>query len=79
MSDLEEGGECCSATNLKSVVGPAAKLHLTVLVVKREPSDVNWTGRHKDSGWNIGAHALVRDHNVGGVGSIKGFARTVKE
>ena len=34
----------CPISNLKSIVGPASKLHLTVLVVKREPSDVNWTG-----------------------------------
>ena len=34
----------CPISNLKSIVGPASKLHLTILVIKREPSDVNWTG-----------------------------------
>ena len=32
-----------SATHLEAVVGPAPKLHLAVLVIKREPGDVNLT------------------------------------
>ena len=30
--------------HLKTIVGPASKLHLAVLVVKREPCDVNEAG-----------------------------------
>ena len=32
---------CPSATHLQPVVGPAAKLHLAVLVIKWEPGDVD--------------------------------------
>ena len=31
-------------SHLKTIVGPASKLHLAVLVVKREPRDVNQAG-----------------------------------
>ena len=36
-------------THFKSIVSPAAKLHLTVLIVKWEPRDVDWTRGHEDS------------------------------
>ena len=39
---------CPSATHLQPVVGPAAKLHLAVLVIKWEPGDVDLTGRLED-------------------------------
>ena len=35
-------------THFKSIVSPAAKLHLAVLIVKRKPCDVDWTRRHED-------------------------------
>ena len=34
--------------DLKSIVSPAAKFHLAILIIKGEPSDVHGTGRHKD-------------------------------
>ena len=32
-----------SVTHLEAIVGPAPELHLAVLVIKREPGDVNLT------------------------------------
>ena len=46
-----------SDSNLKSIIGPAPKLHLTVLVVKWEPSDVNWTGGFENT-WIIRFYSL---------------------
>ena len=66
------------STNLESIVGPAPKLHLTVLVIKRKPGYVNGTGRHEDTRGYVGAGALTGHHNIGGVGRIKCFTGTGK-
>ena len=39
-------------THFKSIVSPAAKLHLAALIVKWEPRDIDWTRGHEDS-WNM--------------------------
>ena len=62
--------------HLKPVVGPAAKLHLTVLVVEGEPGDVDLAGGHEDAGGDVGAEAVAGHHHVGWVGSIEQFAGT---
>ena len=36
-------------THFKSIVSPAAKLHLAALIVKWEPRDIDWTRGHEDS------------------------------
>ena len=59
---------------LESVVGPAPKLHLTVLVIEREPGDVNFTGGHEDARWDVGAAPAARHHHIRGVRPIKCFA-----
>ena len=56
---------------LKSIVGPASKLHITILVIEGEPSDVNLTGGFEYSRRNISTPALVSHHHVGGESSIK--------
>ena len=63
-------------TNLESIVCPAAELHITILVIKWEPSDINWAGRHEDARRNVGAETLVSHHHVGRVGRIESFAGT---
>ena len=46
-------------THLESVIRPAAKLHVAVLVVKGEPSDVDLAGGLEDAGGDVGAHACL--------------------
>ena len=58
---------------LEPIVCPTSKLHLTVLVIKREPGNVNRTGGFKDARRNIGAQASACHHHVGGVGGVKGL------
>ena len=51
ISGCWEGWSQCQARHLmdlKSIVSPAAKFHLAILIIKGEPSDVHGTGRHKD-------------------------------
>ena len=45
--------------HLKSVIRPAAKLHVAVLVVKGEPSDVDLAGGLEDAGRDVGAHTCL--------------------
>ena len=61
---------------LEPVICPATKLHVTILVVKWEPGDVNGTGGHEDAGRNVGAQTFVSNHHVGRVGCIESFAGT---
>ena len=58
-------------SDLEAVVSPASKLHVTVLVIEGEPSDVNGTWGHEDARGNVGAETLTRDNNIGGVGGVK--------
>ena len=43
---------------LETIVGPAAKLHLAILIIKREPRDIHWTTRHEDACVTM----MVTDH-----------------
>ena len=45
--------------HLKSVIRPAAKLHVAVLVVEGEPSDVDLAGGLEDAGRDVGAHTCL--------------------
>ena len=65
--------------HLEPVVGPAAKLHVAVLVVEGEPGDVNLTGGHEDAGGDVGALALRGHHHICWVGPIKCFTGTEGE
>ena len=56
---------------LKSIISPASKLHITVLIIKREPGDVYLAGGLEDAGRDVGAAAPVRRHHVGGEGPVK--------
>ena len=56
-----------SLSHLAPVVGPAAELHLAVLVVEGEPGDVYLAGGLEDAGRYVGAAPLTRQHHVGRV------------
>ena len=57
--------------HLEPIVGPAAELHITVLVVEGEPGDVYLAGGLEDAGRDVGAAPPVRHHHVGRVGPVK--------
>ena len=56
---------------LESIISPASKLHITVLIIKWEPGDVYLAGGLEDAGRDVGAAARVRHHHVGRVGPVK--------
>ena len=62
-----------------SIVGPAAKFHVALLVIKWEPGYVNFTCRFKYPGGDITTASIVTDHHVGRKCSIKSFIRTLKD
>lgn len=64
-------------SNLESVVGPAAELHLAPLVVEGEPRDVDLAGRLEDTGRHVQAGPVVPHHHVGLVCSVESLIRTV--
>ena len=45
--------------HLETVIRPAAKLHVAVLVVEGEPSDVDLAGGLEDAGRDVGAHTCL--------------------
>ena len=55
--------------HLETVVGPAAKLHLTVLVVEGEPGDVDLARGHEDAGRDVLAVTGTAHHHVRLVGA----------
>ena len=63
-------------TYFKSIVSPAAELHVTVLVVEGEPGDVNLARGLEDARGDVGAGPVAVHHHVGWVGPIKSFACT---
>lgn len=50
---------------------PAAELHQTLLVVEREPSDVDLTGALEDARRHIQTRAVVIDHHIGPKGAVE--------
>ena len=60
-----------NCSDLKAIICPATKLHLTVLIIKREPSDVNRAGGFEDARRNVGAQTIIGHHHVSGVGRVK--------
>ena len=61
---------------LETIVGPAAKLHLTVLIVEGEPSDVYLTSGHEDPWRDVGAKSFTRHHHVCWIRPVKCLACT---
>lgn len=61
---------------LVAVVGPGSELHVTVLVVKGEPSDVYLACALEDARWDVQATAVMRDHHVCLVRPVETLIRT---
>ena len=64
--------------HLEPVVGPAAELHVAVLIVEGEPGDVDGAGGHEDAGRDVGAGPFARHHHVGRVGRVKRLASAAR-
>ena len=58
---------------IKSIIGPAPKLHFAILIIKRKPSDINLTARLENARRNVCALPITGHHNIGLVGPIKCF------
>ena len=56
---------------LESIISPASKLHITVLIIKWEPGDVYLAGWLEDARGYVGAAAPVCHHHIGGEGPVK--------
>ena len=56
---------------LESIICPASKLHITVLVIKREPCDVNLTRGLENTRRNVGTAPSISHHHIGREGAIK--------
>lgn len=65
-----------STTYLEAVVSPAAKFELALLIVEREPGDVNLTGALEDSRGQVIAAAVTSHHHVRLVRAIEFLVRT---
>ena len=62
---------------LVSVVGPAAELHLAVLVVEGEPRDVDLAGGLEDAWGNVVAATVAGDYHIGGVSAVETLVSTL--
>ena len=58
---------------LEAIVCPATKLHVAVLIVEREPRDVDLAGRLEDTGRDVSASAGVVYHHIHRVRPVKGL------
>ena len=65
-------------TYFVAIVGPAAKLHVAVLVVEWEPSDVDLAGGLEDARRDVGQHPSVPDHNLDWISAVKCFVGAAK-
>ena len=69
----------CTGTHHKAVVGPRSELHGTLLVVEREPGDVDLAGAFEDAGRDVIATAVVAHHHVRLVSVVKSLVCTTKQ
>ena len=58
---------------------PGAKLHVTALVIEREPGDVNLAGGLEYPGWDLADCPVTVHNDVGGESGVKVFICTVVE
>ena len=66
-------------THLEAIVGPASKLHITVLVIKREPRDVDLTRGFENTRRYVGTASCVCHYHVGRKSPVKLFISTESE
>lgn len=62
---------------LKAIVGPTTKLHLTALVIKGEPGNVNLARALEDAWRHVQAAAVIPYHNVSGISPVETLIRTI--
>lgn len=62
----------------ESIVGPAAELHLALLVVERKPSDVDFASTLKDPRWDVITASIVPYHHIGLESIVETFMRAVR-
>lgn len=67
---------CIWLTYLKTVIRPRAKLHLTALIVEREPRDVDLACRLENTGRYVQATAVIPHHHVRRVRSVESLVGT---
>jgi hypothetical protein len=72
-------GKVGPGTHHKPVVGPRSELHGTLLVVEREPGDVDLAGAFEDAGRDVIATAVVAHHHVRLVSVVKSLVCTTKQ
>ena len=63
---------------LVTIVSPAAKLHVAVLVVEWKPGDVNLASGFEYSGRDVGQQPTVTHHHLDWVGPVKSLVSTAK-
>lgn len=63
---------------LIAIVGPATKLHITVLIIEGEPRDVYLACALENARRHVQATAVVSDHHVGLVRPVKTLVSTKK-
>lgn len=61
---------------MRAIIGPAPKLHITVLIIKWKPRDVYLARAHEYTGWYIQTRAVVSYHHVRVVGTVELFVST---
>ena len=61
----------CLIVYLKSIVGPASELHITILIIEWEPSNVNLTSRFENSRRNVSTTSCICHHDIGWECSIE--------
>lgn len=61
---------------LKTIVSPAAKFHLALLVVEWKPGDVDLARALEDARRDVETASVVSHHDVCGVRSVETLVRT---
>lgn len=62
---------------LKTIVGPTTKLHKAILVIKREPCDVDFTRTFENTRRNVQARTVMSDYHIRLISTIEFFVSTV--
>lgn len=63
---------------LKSIVSPAAKFELALLIVERKPRNVDFTGTFENARRKITAATVVANNHICLIGAVKLFIGTAQ-
>ena len=66
------------ATYLESVVGPRSEFQLALLIIEREPGDVDLAGAAEDAGRDVIAAAVAAHHHVRLVRAVEFLIGTIQ-